>query len=204
MVSYIQTSNDVNQYPLCCMSAPFMLQSLLNPNPLPVIIDMTRFVRESLTPKELTKYIFEDQGFNSRDVLCKILDPDSIVSSCSTADIPKYLELYGPGLLSEFTVFGDFCSTEKKHVGVPDRSVCVGDHAMLVIDYHDGLYVVQNWWKNKEIVEMDEVYLKNCSPCISFVKTKQTGVPKHLPVVLRHAMSGNLDKPDCPSMNEFT
>jgi len=38
-------------------------------------------------------------------------------------------------------------------------------------------FLLQNWWKNKQFVEVDEDYLEKCGAVITFIKTPQFSIP---------------------------
>lgn len=43
---------------------------------------------------------------------------------------------------------------------------------------HDQFFfLLQNWWKSKQFIEVDAVYLKACSAFVTFVTTRQTDIP---------------------------
>ena len=56
-----------------------------------------------------------------------------------------------------------------------------GAHAMVMVgarrDDSGQYFLLQNWWKEKQFVEVSEAYLQHCSATVFFVETPQTGVP---------------------------
>jgi hypothetical protein len=58
------------------------------------------------------------------------------------------------------------------------------------------IYLLQNWWKSRQFVEVDHNYLIRCNATAYFVKTDQTSIPDKFkttgPCV--YAENENLDK----------
>ena len=58
---------------------------------------------------------------------------------------------------------------------------------MLVIGSHTDnstgkrWYLLQNWWKQKQFVQVDEEYLKASEATVYFVETPQQGIPSDFP-----------------------
>ena len=42
------------------------------------------------------------------------------------------------------------------------------------------IFLLQNWWKAKQFVEVDDEYLANCNACLFFVKSTHTKFPQNL------------------------
>jgi len=63
-------------------------------------------------------------------------------------------------------------------------------------------FLLQNWWKKKQFVEVDEVYMKKCRPNIYFVETPQTKIPEEFPTnnMCTFLENENLDKPESYAM----
>jgi len=169
---------------LCYMHAPAVVQyyALCKNNvPKPQMVDILDIIRNNFTQKELEKYIFDDAGGDSKTFLRKILEPGSIVNSFNWR-IVKAFKKYGVGLVSCFEVHEDFLNTHKhKHKGQP-KGNHIGNHAMALVGHRTSgrgkLYLLlQNWWKNKQFIEVDLNYLKNCNAIISFIETPQTQIP---------------------------
>ena len=58
-------------------------------------------------------------------------------------------------------------------------------------------YLLQNWWKEKQFVEIDYEYLKVCQPTLYYVKTPQTKIPDEFPTdLVRFSENENIDKPE--------
>ena len=64
-------------------------------------------------------------------------------------------------------------------------------------------FLLQNWWKKKQFVEVDEEYLKACSPTLFYVKTPQESIPNQFPTnFAKFAENENLDKQESFAQNE--
>lgn len=196
---------------LCYIHGPDLLQHYLvsmTTSEAIGMVDISKLVREAFDKEQLEKHIFEDKGGDSRSMLEYILMNDSIV--ISTGDIRNNLEAFGPGLVSFFKVHKDFTDkTIHSHVGVPVGEL-VGLHAMVLIGHRVGIdgkvfYLLQNWWKDKQFVEVDQEYFKRCNPTVYFVETPQTEIPSRFQTCCpcQYAESENLDKEEKYSALEY-
>ncbi len=71
--------------------------------------------------------------------------------------------------------------TKHHHRGKPVGAL-IGLHAMALVGYRkdeDGrrYFLLQNWWKQKQFVEVDEEYLRECEAQLHFVQTDQCEIP---------------------------
>ena len=70
-------------------------------------------------------------------------------------------------------------------------------------------FLVQNWWRNKQFVQISRSYLIGCLPIIYFVHTPQTEIENQYRLVYgRYAESGgvdaeDLDAPHLPLIDEL-
>jgi len=83
----------------------------------------------------------------------------------------------------------------------------LGLHAMILIGCRTKetkkYFLLQNWWKKKQFVEVDEEYLEECSPTLFYVKTPQESIPKKFPTnFAKFAENENLDKQETFAQNE--
>jgi len=201
---------------LCYIHAPVMVQHYLvamnvATTTIPGMIDISKFIRHSFSAKQLEKHIFNDAGDSSLHMLQSILEPKSIVISSDMVMFEQRLKQFGPGLVAGFKVYDDFYNGAGKHsyAGQPKNEPS-GFHAMLLIgvrkDEQQGKtkYLLQNWWKGKQFVEMDDIYLEACTSNVYFVKTPQAKIPTEFPVNFAvYAENENmLDKPECLPENE--
>ena len=158
---------------------------------------------ESFTSEQLYQHIIEDEGGQSCDFLERILEPGSGVlhisdpSTISQGD----MERYGPGLVYQFKVHEDFeipgC------LSYLDKPMTYRDqrHSMVLIGIRmegkQKIFLLQNWWRKKQFVEVSAEYLSACSASVAFVKTPQTKVPTRFKVkYAAFAESSYLDKPE--------
>jgi hypothetical protein len=131
--------------------------------------------------------IFEDSGGNSLQILERILHANSMLIAASCEEInARHIEKYGPGLVSAFRIHEDFMSTSKlSFVGKPVGAY-LGLHAMVLIGVRESRsgkrFLLQNWWRTCQFVEVDLDYLRACRAQISFVETPQTSIPPRFPV----------------------
>ena len=179
---------------LCYMHGPDVLQHYLvtmHASKSVGMIDLTKFVRNHFSPTSLEKHIFEDYGGDSRVLLKSILQPNSIVVAASFICIEESLRLYGPGLVSKFCVHLDFNDKSVySHRGYPTELVDHSDnrHCMVLIGHRkdnvtgNNIFLLQNWWKMKQFVEVDEQYLEFCDATVFFVKTPQLCIPDSFPI----------------------
>ena len=49
---------------------------------------------------------------------------------------------------------------------------------------NDRIFLLQNWWKKKQFIQVSVDYLTACLPAIYFVKTAQTEIPFRFPAKL--------------------
>ena len=172
---------------LCYIHGPDLLQHYLvemhNAGPVGMI-DISKLIRDCFSSRKLEKHIFDDEGGNSLEMLNFILEKDSLSINGNINTYCQQLRDYGPGLVSLFRV----------HEGFNDRSVhkhhgrlqgkYVGLHCMVIIgsatDPTSGksIYLLQNFWKQKQFIEVDEEYLENSGAVLHFVKTSQTQIPE--------------------------
>eukprot|EP00050_Salpingoeca_kvevrii_P004545 m.255373 g.255373 ORF g.255373 m.255373 type:complete len:141 (-) comp11011_c0_seq20:332-754(-) len=64
----------------------------------------------------------------------------------------------------------------------------LGMHAMVIVGFkrpENGklLFLVQNWWAQKQFVVMDENYLQACGGSLAAIETPQRNVPDEMPTV---------------------
>eukprot|EP01127_Copromyxa_protea_P013314 TRINITY_DN3571_c0_g2_i6.p1 TRINITY_DN3571_c0_g2~~TRINITY_DN3571_c0_g2_i6.p1 ORF type:complete len:167 (-),score=24.75 TRINITY_DN3571_c0_g2_i6:59-559(-) len=52
-----------------------------------------------------------------------------------------------------------------------------GNHAMVLVGHRKHFFLLQNWWRKKQFVELDGEYLVASGASITFIKTPQNGIP---------------------------
>jgi hypothetical protein len=170
---------------LCYIHGPDLLQHYLvemHSEGAVGMIDISKLIRDSFSTKSLEKHIFDDEGGSSVDMLRFILHKGSMMARANRA-YSDQLRDYGPGLVSAFNVHSDFADRSVfKHHGKP-KEECIGRHCMVMIGFStdkttgESVYLLQNFWKQKQFVQVDEEYLEYSGALVHFVKTPQTHIP---------------------------
>jgi len=171
---------------LCYMNGPAMVQhyALTHNNRDVPMIDLLKFIKEHFSARQLEKHIFDDEGGVSSVFLQSILQPNSTLITTGLPQLPNLFDTHGPGLVSKFQVHEDFYdSSIRKHYGKPSGDM-KGWHAMTLVGHRidekgTPYYLLQNWWKNKQFVEVDADYLEHCGANFHFIKTPQTAIPSN-------------------------
>lgn len=187
---------------LCYIHAPDMMQHYLvciNTKTNAGMIDMCRFIHECFSVHDIQKHIFDEEGGGSLDILQRILVPNSKITPASL-DTPEivadHLKRDGPGLVSMFKVYADFTDDTRHSHDVGLNSPCkiigiendgmLGYHAMVLIGCRQDAagswwFLLQNWWKAKQFVEVSISYLQMCGAMVYFAKTPQPCIPSVFP-----------------------
>jgi hypothetical protein len=82
-------------------------------------------------------------------------------------------------------------------------------HAMVLVGHRrsDGkdVYLLQNWWEDKQFVEVSAEYLEACRATVTFVETPQTAIPEEFPATFAEFAETEvyLDKPDAYPLGEM-
>ena len=181
---------------LSYMHAPLVLQHYLVSLHQPDVgmIDMTKYIRQRFSSEQLQQHIFDNKRRDSSELLEVILEPDSMMILSSLDLYEQHLKQYGPGLVSGFRVFDDFYNGMKTSFDGAPRSIggksrrdpdaLHGLHAMLLIgvrrEAESGKrwFLLQNWWKHSQFVEVSEEYLTYLIPPVYFVKTPPDEDPR--------------------------
>jgi len=78
----------------------------------------------------------------------------------------------------------------------------IGNHALALVGHRQDetgrmFFLLQNWWKKKQFVEVDESYLKGSGATVYFIETPQTRVPPYFSTHAGHFFELEaLDKPE--------
>lgn len=161
---------------LCYIHAPAVLQfylSSINLGSRAEMLDIVHFVQTNLSCTDLRKRIVDDEGGSSVSILKSITRSDNILA-VALADAPAYFDKYGPALVSVFRVHRDFVSKQKFHYSGSPTGEYEGNHAMVLVGYRTDannktVFLLQNWWKEKQFVEVATDYMMACQPIIYFV-----------------------------------
>ena len=148
------------------------------------MLNVVAYIRTKLSCELLSQYFCE--GLCSRTLLGEILDKGSEIVETSPENISREtFEKFGPGLLSTFDVCDDFLDAHVlSHTGGPGRRYA-GGHSMVVLGVRkeggSRIFLLQNWWQDKQFVEVSEDYM-SCTDCtVYFVHTPQTFEGDSLP-----------------------
>ena len=190
---------------LCYIHGPDMLQHYLvsmNTKQPAGMIDISKLIHDNFDARQLEDHIFKDYGGSSETMLKYILEAGSIVSSEGIGMAEQRLRQYGPLLVARFEVHLDFFNnTVHRHHGKPFGKY-KGLHAMVLIGARTDekgkrFFLLQNWWKDKQFIEVDEEYLEHSSATLYYVKTPQHSIPDKFTVdYAKFAENENLDKPE--------
>jgi len=169
---------------------------------------MSKMIYDTFTAEQLEKHIFEDDGGPSDIMLKGILQPNSFVLGCGYDQVEARLRKYGPLLVCRFEVYDDFYNNNHIHHGPNVGTKFEGYHAMVLIGVRTDskgniFYLLQNWWPQKQFVEIDEPYLKICQPALFYVETPQNSIPTQFSSYsFKYAENENVDKPESFPMIE--
>lgn len=149
------------------------------------VVDVGRHIGAHFDAKQLKAHVFDDSGGFSRAFLKSILPKDSVITTCKEEEYGEYLNTYGPALVSGFVVHTDFLDDSIHHHHGKPSGNDVGCHAMVLLgtrtnEHGERFYLLQNWWRGKQFVEVSASYLEKCEATVYFVKTPQAHVPEWL------------------------
>ena len=113
------------------------------------MLDLARVIRDTFSADKLYQHVFKDDVDSSSMFLKFILQPESIILPSVPDRFQDDLEQYGPGLVAQFEVHGDFFdSNVRHHHGKPSGKV-EGMHAMVLIGARESegkrYFLLQNW-----------------------------------------------------------
>jgi hypothetical protein len=183
----------------CFLQAPIVLQAYLinkhTQRPADMI-DMSKYVRHYLPTKCLEKYLSKGSG-DSFKFLASILHGKngkfrgnagvlSVDVPLETEDVPwlfKKLKQFGPALITNFHVEEDFIrGTRVIFNGEPTFETSHDSelrHAMLLVGIRmdpvtgEWRLLLQNWWRNKQFIEVSLGYMAECEAKVYFIMTPQ-------------------------------
>ena len=198
---------------LCYIHAPEVLQHYLvsmQNKANAGMINIAEMIRDTWNGVQLTRHIFDNTGGNSHTMLTQILQPDSVLLTCTLKDYRLFLEQYGPALVSTFVVRDEFLDVHGgKSFGGTVSGLFKGHHAMVLIgvridqNTQQQWFLLQNWWPNMQFVEVSESYLESAGATVYFVKTPQSSIPTAFPTYTAlYAENENLDKEETFAMLE--
>ena len=201
----------VQESSLCYMHAPVVLQSYLiswnsrNAEIFPEceMLDIRRYILENFSPENLRDHIIRDEGGHSLDYLQSILEPGSKVFHADSTDMisPELIKNFGPALVYQFKVYEDFKLPGRLSYLEKPSDEFIGRHSMVLIGVRtEGdrkVFLLQNWWRKKQFIEVSDTYLMACDARVAFVQTPQTRLPADLQSRYTvYAETADLDKMD--------
>ena len=112
-----------------------------------------------------------------------IIDAESVAGGAERA--AEALKICGVGLVARFMVVPAFQGKQVSFTANALRDEAVGLHAMTLVGHreNDGqhLFLLQNWWKEKQFIEVSAEYLAAADAGIAFVGKEVTEIPKEFP-----------------------
>lgn len=190
------------------INAPIVLQHYL------ISMDRGRFagvkdifdIINGFSADQLTDYIFNESG-NSVSLLKNILQKNTRISTCSLADIDRdFLSKYGPTLVTGFQTDENFKNGNKSsYVNIScDNSTSIVDTTSMLIcgcrvENNKTYYLLQNWWNQKQFIEVDYQYMESCNPFYYYVQTPQRNFSSNTKFIY---IPSELEKPSTRSTKE--
>eukprot|EP01125_Pyxidicula_operculata_P006549 TRINITY_DN2261_c0_g1_i4.p1 TRINITY_DN2261_c0_g1~~TRINITY_DN2261_c0_g1_i4.p1 ORF type:complete len:329 (+),score=32.76 TRINITY_DN2261_c0_g1_i4:103-1089(+) len=185
-LKYPKTLVQRHQYnDLCFMLAPAVVQHyriISDGEHETPMVDIKKYIQNHFNAFQRERYLFEDAGIPSHFILVGFIEGILWLSTSDT-----HLDNFhrcGVGMVSQFEVYEDFTNINvHKHYG-NHSGTFKGLHSMAFVGYRkdkDGnvFYLLQNWWKKKQFVEIDDEYLRLSGADIYFIETPQTCVPRN-------------------------
>jgi hypothetical protein len=179
---------------LCSMHAPAVLQHYLvaRSGVKPAfngMADISTVVRKCFTTEQLTNHIVNGESRASHIFLKSLLLPNSEVTHISPAFVTRaFLLTYGPVLVSRFQVFDDFFQSKSCVFDTWGGTGSIrGWHAMVLIGVRideagNKFFLLQNWWAQRQFIEVSLSYLEQSNATLYYVKTPQTSFPPNVKV----------------------
>eukprot|EP00754_Rhynchopus_humris_P024135 Rhum_TRINITY_DN14868_c1_g1::Rhum_TRINITY_DN14868_c1_g1_i1::g.125171::m.125171 len=188
---------------LCYMHAPAVLQHYLvtlhSNGQHHEMLNVAKYIVQYFNAKRVYKHVVGPQGESSLAFLRCITDlrkkdlerrdfkPDSddnvrrLQMELKVAEVKKY----GVGLVSEFQVEPAFQGPQSSFLANALTGEVEGFHAMTLVGHRekDGqhIFLLQNWWRQKQFVEVSAEYLAAAGAAIAFVKKEVTEIRSDLP-----------------------
>lgn len=136
------------------------------------VLDASLYMQHGMPRHQLWRYIQFGIG-SSRSILqaltgvpmahIRTLDPGFLHSEPGAdATVLHLLTTFGPALVSFFSTHKSFMEADRTtYVGAQDQEPCLGQHAMVMVGWtrEGGRYLLQNWWQDKQFVEVDLAYV---------------------------------------------
>ena len=166
------------------------------------MLDLSKLVRRGFNDKQLGKYILENAGGSAIAVATQVLTGDGRNENFffrlkHIPEIRELLKQFGPALVTNFAVDESFRTSDcLSFAGEPNTGQFESTrHSMLLVGFRQefdggshcctiGLcgnrrpsatwFLLQNWWRKKQFVQVSAEYLEACEAKLTFFKEKQT------------------------------
>ncbi len=190
---------------LCYMHGPVVMQHYLvamNSQEKIGMVDISDYLRKHMDSESLKNHLYENQGGHSIEFLRNLLRLENHETlekpDIKSNDVPKFLEKFGPGLISSMEIWSCFYDQSKWiHLGKPSGKM-KGHHSMILIGYRnegpDIRLLLQNWWNFKTFVEVDTSYLRACGAVLTFCNTPHKSIPSTFETNFNRHVETSLDK----------
>ena len=188
---------------LCYMHAPAALQhyvvTMNSGGTHHEMLNVAKFMKQYFTARQLFKHIVHCEGGHSVGFMQQImqLDDEDIESfyipkhdgllTATAAGIHDALQEYGVGLVSGFNVDATFHESElasfvtEKYNSKKKK----GKHAMVLVgsrkDGDQHIFLLQNWWRTRQLIEVSGEYLAQTGAQVVFVKKSVDQIPDEFP-----------------------
>ena len=196
---------------LCYMHAPAVMQhnlvTLHSGGEHHEMLNVAKYIVEFFSADMIYAHVVKDTGASSdtflknimglkaRDTLSLsiparateaaaiIIDAEFAAEEAERA--AEALKICGVGLVARFKVEPAFQGTEVSFTANALQDEAIGLHAMTLVGHreNDGqhLFLLQNWWKEKQFIEVSAEYLAAADARITFVGKEVTEIPKEFP-----------------------
>ena len=158
------------------------LKVIYTPSCEETMLNVVKYIRTRLLRAMLSEYFNRYHGLCSRTMLYDFLDKGSNVLEISPEDILRdTFEKYGPdlsGLLPLFQVHNDFFEAGVLSFTNSPNGEVIGLHSIVMLGIRNEgssrIFLLQNWCREKQFVEVSEDYLSRMECVVCFIGTPQT------------------------------
>ena len=195
---------------LCYMHAPAVMQhnlvTLHSGGKHHEMLNVAKYIVKFFSADMIYDRVVNDTGASSAAFLQNIMglelinihefsidagnpkDAAIVTAKSTTAEaelVATFLKTAGVGLVARFKVEPAFQGNDVSFTANALRGKVVGLHAMTLVGHRedDGqhLFLLQNWWKEKQFIEVSAEYLAAARAGIMFVLEEVTEIPKEFP-----------------------
>ena len=200
MVARVQESG------LCYLLAPIVLQHYLvtcgSGGTEHQMINAGKFIAEEFTAGQILDHLTKEDGGSSERFAKQIMglhENELEIFLPTTELLAATLKKYGVGLVSYMLADSNFNDgTDKCSYLDDDYKGNGGGHAMVVVGHrtHAGrhIFLLQNWWRNKQLIEVSAEYMAKSKAQVQFVTKKLEHIPKTFPTIEASYAVTSVDK----------